>query len=88
MNKKDYPYIEEEVMNLAEPSVSVWNSNGIKNTFGKKETGREALFMTDEDGRIILTAEQKNAIAKAEKDFENGKCISEDAFQTRFAKWL
>ena len=88
MNKKDYPYIEEEATNLAEPSVSAWNKRVLKNAQSKKETDGAVVFMTDEAGRILLTSEQKNAIAKAEQDLENGKCISEDAFKTRFAKWL
>ena len=65
MSKKDYPYIEEEVMNLAEPSVSVWNSNGIKNAFGKKETGRDleqetqCLFETLPGAPIHLKIENR-----------------------------
>jgi hypothetical protein len=30
----------------------------------------------------------RTAVAKAERDFEEGKCFSEADFKNRFAKWL
>ena len=54
----------------------------------KKDVDNEERFRTDEFGRIKLTQEMKNAVLKAERDFENGKCFSESDFKERFAKWL
>ena len=45
-------------------------------------------FQTDEFGRVSLTTEMKEDVAKAERDLENDKCFSEADFKERFAKWL
>ena len=36
----------------------------------------------------MLTKEMQKAAHQAERDLESGKCLNEDAFQKRFAKWL
>ena len=53
-----------------------------------QEVDKEEPFKTDEFGRIILTQEMRNAVKRAEQDFEDGKCLSESDFNERFAKWL
>ena len=45
-------------------------------------------FQTDEFGRIALTAEMREDIAKAERDLEDGRCLTEADFKEKFAKWL
>ena len=37
---------------------------------------------------VVLTKEMQKAAQQAERDLESGKCLNEDAFQKRFAKWL
>lgn len=54
----------------------------------KKDIEKEEPFKTDEFGRIVLTKEMRDAVQQAEHDFEEGRCIGEEAFQKRFAKWL
>lgn len=53
-----------------------------------QEVDKEEPFKTDEFGRIILTQEMRNAVKRAEQDFEDEKCLSESDFNERFAKWL
>ena len=53
-----------------------------------KDVAKEESFKTDEFGRIKLTQEMRDAAVKAERDYENGKCLSEADFKERFAKWL
>ena len=45
-------------------------------------------FQTDEFGRIALTAEMREDIIRAERDLEDGKCLTEADFKERFVKWL
>jgi hypothetical protein len=54
----------------------------------RKDMETEELFKTDEFGRIKLTKDMRDAAMKAERDYENGKCLSEADFKERFAKWL
>ena len=54
----------------------------------KEDTGTEDLFKTDEVGRIVLTKQMRDAVLKAERELEEGKCLSESDFKARFAKWL
>lgn len=49
---------------------------------------REPLFQPDEFGKIKLTSKMRAAVAKAERDLEEGRCFSEADFKNRFAKWL
>ena len=53
-----------------------------------KDVAKEESFKTDGFGRIQLTQEMRDAVVKAERDFEDGKCFSEADFKERFAKWL
>lgn len=43
---------------------------------------------TDERGRIILTERMKNSLYKAQQSLEEGRCLNQDMFRERFAKWL
>ena len=54
----------------------------------RKDVEKEEPFQTDEFGRVSLTTEMKEDVAKAERDLEKGKCFSEADFKERFAKWL
>ena len=54
----------------------------------KEDTGTEDVFKTDEIGRIALTKQMRDAVLKAERELEEGKCLSESDFKERFAKWL
>ena len=54
----------------------------------KRDIEEDEPFKTDEFGRIMLNKEMREAVHRAEHDFEEGKCLSEDAFQKKFAKWL
>ena len=54
----------------------------------KSDIDKDEPFKMDEFGRIVLNKEMREAVRRAEHDFEEGKCLSEDAFQKRFAKWL
>ena len=40
------------------------------------DTDTDAPFKSDEFGRIILTKEMREAMLKAERDYENGNCFS------------
>ena len=37
---------------------------------------------------VLLSKEMRDAVMKAERDYEDGKCFSETDFKERFAKWL
>lgn len=54
----------------------------------KEDTGTEDVFKTDEVGRIALTKQMRDAVLKAERDLEEGKCLSESDFKEHFAKWF
>ena len=54
----------------------------------KTDVGQEEPLRTDEFGRIVLTPQMRMAAAKADRDYEDGKCLNEDGFKQRFAKWL
>lgn len=43
---------------------------------------------TDERGRIILTERMKNSLYKAQQSLEEGRCLNQEMFRKRFAKWL
>ena len=53
-----------------------------------KDMETEVPFKTDELGRIKLTQDMRDAVVKADRDFEDGKCFSEADFKERFTKWL
>ena len=54
----------------------------------KHDVGQDEPFRTDEFGRITLNLEMRAAIEKAGHDYEEGRCLTEDAFKQRFSKWL
>ena len=55
----------------------------------RQDTGqKETPIATDEFGRVVLTKVMRQAVYSAERDYEDGKCLSEEQFQQRFAKWL
>ena len=54
----------------------------------KEDTGTEDFLKTDEVGRIALTKQMRDAVLKAGRELEEGKCLSESDFKARFAKWL
>lgn len=43
---------------------------------------------TDERGRIILTERMMNSLHKAQQSLEEGRCLNQEMFRKRFAKWL
>ena len=43
---------------------------------------------TDERGRIILTERMMNSLHKAQQSLEEGRCLNQEMFRERFAKWL
>ena len=45
-------------------------------------------IITDERGRIILTERMKNSLHKAQQSLEEGRCLNQEMFRKRFAKWL
>ena len=51
-----------------------------------KDVAKEESFKTDGFGRIQLTPEMRDAVVKAERDYEDDKCFSEADFKERFAK--
>lgn len=71
-----------QVMKLSQPDkvalIKYLNNNN----------DREPLFQPDEFGKIKLTSKMRAAVAKAERDLEEGRCFSEADFKNRFAKWL
>ena len=40
------------------------------------------------DGCVVLTDAMRESLAKAQESLAQGSCLTEDMFQTRFAKWL
>ncbi|MBQ8152405.1 MAG: hypothetical protein IJ069_01820 [Prevotella sp.] len=44
--------------------------------------------MTAADPAAMLSETMRQAVHNAERDYEDGKCLSEEQFQQRFAKWL
>lgn len=82
---KKYSITEDEPQILAEPAVAVLNE-------GAKSIGplgqEHSLNTTDKSGKIVLTSQMQEALAKAENAYKDGKCLSEEAFNQRFEKWL
>ena len=54
----------------------------------KKDIGQDEPFKNDEFGRITLTPQMRAAADKAAHDYEEGRCLTEDDFKQRFARWL
>ena len=88
---------ENDVMIAAEPAAALLSEevrrSGILSQVMKLSQPDKValiayLFKTDEFGRIKLTQEMRDAAMKAERDYEDGKCLTEADFKERFAKWL
>ena len=76
-DQKKYTIPEEEPTILAEPAVAVQN-----------ERVSRVGFWGDEFERIALTPQMRESALQANRDYEDGKCLSEEQFNQRFAKWL
>ena len=88
---------ENDIMIAAEPAASGLLSQVMKLSqpdkvaliaYLSKDVAKEESFKADEFGRIKLTPEMRDAVVKAERDYEDDKCFSEADFKERFAKWL
>ena len=86
---------ENDIMIAAEPaavllSENVRKSGLLSQVMKLSQPDKVALiaYLSKEFGRIQLTQEMRDAVVKAERDFEDGKCFSEADFKERFAKWL
>ena len=53
-----------------------------------QDTEQPGFTVTDELGRVVLTQEMREAVRRAEREYEDGKCLSEEQFRQRFSKWL
>ena len=62
----------------------------IEKKLGNFKKGETLIkdIKTDERGRIILTEEMKNSLHKAQQSLEEGRCLNQEMFRKRFAKWL
>lgn len=73
-----------------------WKNHGIGDVITNEELrsffltqiDRDEPFQIDELGRIMLTENMREAVYKAERSMTEGTCLTEEMFQTRFAKWL
>lgn len=63
-------------------------TNDELRTFFLTQIDCEEPCRTDESGRIIMTKKMREAVYKAEKSLAEGRCLTEDMFQTRFTRWL
>ena len=79
-----YTLPEDEPITAAEPTVAVQ----VGNVSGLVSPGQGKPFITDEFGRIVLSPEMKESMRVAEQEYKDGKCLSEEQFKQRFAKWL
>ena len=48
----------------------------------------EDSLLQDDTDEIVLSQEMVSAVKQAEQDYREGKCVTNDAFNQRFAKWL
>ena len=82
---------EESLRSLGRPSSCATREQAIKQV-EMLEAAHSGLVQekieTDERGRIILTEEMKNSLYKAQKSLEDGRCLNQEMFRKRFAKWL
>ncbi len=88
---------ENDIMIAAEPAAALLSENVRKSgllsqvaliAYLSKDVAKEESFKADEFGRIKLTPEMRDAVVKAERDYEDDKCFSEADFKERFSKWL
>lgn len=82
---------EESLRALGHPSSCATREQAIKQV-EMLEAAHSGLVQedikTDERGRIILTERMKNSLLKAHQSFEEGRCLNQEMFRKRFAKWL
>ena len=82
---------EESLRSLGRPSSCATREQAIKQV-EMLEAAHSGLVQedikTDERGRIILTERMKNSLNKAQKSLEEGRCLNQEMFRKRFAKWL
>lgn len=75
---KKYSIPEEPTSMAEEPTVA----------YNVRRTHHMAVKPLPVQERIILTEEMKASLHKAEQDYADDNCLTEENFQTRFAKWL
>lgn len=63
-------------------------TNDELRSFFLTQISRDEQFKTDEFGQITLSENMQEAVDKAEQSLAKGDCLTEEMFQTRFAKWL
>ena len=82
---------EQSLRSLGRPSSCATREQAIKQV-EMLEAAHSSLvheeIKTDERGRIILTERMKNSLYKAQQSFEEGRCLNQEMFRKRFAKWL
>lgn len=82
---------EESLRSLGRPSSCATREQAIKQV-EMLEAARSGHVQdeikTDERGRIILTERMKNSLNKAQQSLEEGRCLNQEMFRKRFAKWL
>ena len=82
---------EESLRSLGRPSSCATREQAIKQV-EMLEAARSGLVQeeikTDERGIIILTEEMKHSLYKAQQSLEEGRCLNQEMFRKRFAKWL
>ena len=82
---------DESLRSLGRPSSCATREQAIKQV-EMLEAAHSGLVQedikTDERGRIILTERMKNSLYKAQQSLEEGRCLNQEMFRKRFAKWL
>lgn len=82
---------EQSLRSLGRPSSCATREQAIKQV-EMLEAAHSGLVQedikTDERGRIILTERMKNSLLKAQQSLEEGRCLNQEMFRERFAKWL
>ena len=83
--------VDQLLRSLGRPSSRATREQALKQV-EMLEAARGSFIQeeikTDECGRILLTENMKNSLLKAERDLEEGRCLSKEKFHKRFAKWL
>lgn len=82
---------EQSLRSLGRPSSCATREQAIKQV-EMLEAARSGLVQeeikTDERDRIILTERMRNSLNKAQQSLEEGRCLNQEMFRKRFAKWL
>ena len=82
---------EESLRSLGRPSSCATREQAIKQVEMLEAAHSDLVqeeIKTDERGRIILTERMKNSLHKAQQSLEEGRCLNQEMFRKRFAKWL